>query len=72
MPARTKQVRKLKKGDPYPVWWNTGSEYINGWYTAKIIDIKPYKGAYPQYFTHVLQLTNPGTRRGWTEMAVKQ
>lgn len=61
----------FKVGDDYPVWWNTEREKIDGGYfPARIIDVFPYRGRYPQHFTHVLRLTDPNTKRGWSEMAV--
>lgn len=55
-------------GDLYPVWWDTGSGTKN---MARVLDVAPYLGRYPQHFTHVLRLHAPNTSRGWMEMAVE-
>lgn len=57
----------LAVGDLYPVWWDTQSNPPN---LARVLEIKPYRGRYPQFFDAVLRLTAPTTKLGWTEMAV--
>jgi hypothetical protein len=46
------------------VWWHT-SRPDN---MAKVLRVDPYRGRYPQYFTHVLTLEAPNTRKGELEM----
>lgn len=58
----------IKVGDLYPVWWSTESTPPN---KARILEIKSYRGRYPQDFNAVLRLSAPGTKQGWLEMAVK-
>jgi hypothetical protein len=50
----------------YRVWWATNS----GDNMARVLDVRRYSGAYPQWFTHDLKLEAPGTHRGWLEMSV--
>ena len=59
---------KLKVGDLYPVWWDTGDPANPN--MAWVLAIKPYTGRYDVWFDAVLRLSAP-TRRGWLEMAVK-
>ena len=54
-----------KVGDPYPTWF---SDKPSG--CSTILAIEPYRGRYTMYFTHVLRLSAPRTKRGWLEMAV--
>lgn len=37
---------------------------------SRVLACFPYRGRYPEMFTHVLRLSAPATRRGWIEMAV--
>ncbi len=60
---------KLKVGDLYPVWWDTGDPANPN--MARVLAIKPYTGRYVEWFDAVLRLSAAGTRRGWLEMAVK-
>lgn len=62
---------EYKVGDEYPVWWETNDKRPPGEHMARIIEIYPYKGNYPKFFNHVFKLFDPGTHRGWSEMAVK-
>lgn len=36
---------------------------------STVLEVEPYRGRYTQYFTVVLKLTAPRTKRGWIEMA---
>lgn len=57
-------MRPLRPGDLYPVWWWTPPANM-----ARIIEIQPYRGRYPEYFSHVLRLFSD-TKQGWLDMAV--
>ena len=59
-------------GEDWPVWWNTGRPPINGYYPARILEVRPYTGLYTQHFTHILKLEPPGIRQGWVEMSVHE
>lgn len=62
----------VSEGDTHPVWWETGQRSADGTPVAKVMGVRPYTGRYPQFFTHVLQLSAPNTRRGWLEMTIKE
>ena len=51
----------LEVGTMYPNWYGK---------PALILAVFPYTGKYPQWFTHVVRLYAPNTKRGWLEMAV--
>jgi hypothetical protein len=55
----------------YPVWWATGQRNDHGQPMARVIQVLPYTGRYPQLFNAVLQLHAPDTRSGRLEMAVQ-
>lgn len=38
--------------------------------SSTVLGAEPYRGRYPEHFTHVLRLAAPRTRRGWIEQAV--
>lgn len=59
----------LRVGDLYPVWWDTGDGRPAGDHNARILAIRPYDGPI-EGLTHILKLTLPGSKRGWTEMSV--
>lgn len=59
----------LKVGDEYPVYWDTGDGRPAGSHMARILDIKPYTGQFPEHFTVFLKLYAPTTKRGFMEMA---
>ena len=42
---------------------------IDYWFNhvATILEVKPYKGLYPQWFKWFVKLSAPNTRRGWLE-----
>lgn len=65
-------AKKFKIGADFPVWWNTNRPKVNGFYPARIIAIEPYRGKYPQWFTHVLTLEAPSTRNGATQMTANE
>lgn len=46
------------------VWW----QCVEG-NQARVLTSWPYTGRYPQFFTHVLRVEAPNTKRGWLEMA---
>lgn len=56
--------------EEWPVWWDTGDGRPDGQHMARIIEVFPYTGKYPQWFSYVLRLADPNTRKGWTEMAI--
>jgi hypothetical protein len=62
---------KYKVGDLYPVWWDTGTPKVDGFYQAIILEIKPYTGRFTDIFKHVFKLSAPNTRRGWMEMSIE-
>jgi hypothetical protein len=70
-PARAKKKAKkfrvadLKVNDRVRTWF---SDQPDG--KSTILGIRPYTGAYPQFFSWVFKLTAPRTHAGWTEMAV--
>jgi hypothetical protein len=51
--------------DEVQVWWKTYRPNN----MAKVVKVEPYVGRYPGYFTHVLTLEAPNTRRGTLEIA---
>ncbi len=59
-----------KIGDKCPVWWNTGETNEDGRPLGTVLAVRPYTGAYPQWFTQIVRLTAPSTKRGWLEMSV--
>lgn len=52
-----------KVGDTVLTWFSGREDGM-----STILVITPYRGAYPQYFTHVLRVTAPRTTRGWMEV----
>lgn len=56
----------VKIGSLIPVWWDTQSDPPN---MARVIEVLPYTGRYKDMFDVVLRLSDPGTKRGWLEMA---
>jgi hypothetical protein len=61
---------KVKVGDDFRVWWETGRKSADGHYwLARVLEVLPYTGKYPQFFTCVLVLEAPRTKRGKLEMA---
>lgn len=54
------------EGDKYPTWLSAEPDGM-----STIVFVRPYKGAYPKAFTHVLTLTAPRTRAGVLEMSVR-
>lgn len=60
----------VKVGDFYPVWWATGQRNAQGQPLAVVFAVNPYRGLYPEWFSHVLVLKAPHTKRGWLDMAV--
>jgi hypothetical protein len=59
----------MKIGDMYPVWWWQPRKDEQGRNLARIINIEPYKGRYPELFSQVLTLT-ADTKSGQLEMAI--
>ncbi len=37
---------------------------------SRVLAVEPYRGRYTEFFTHVVRVTAPNTRRGWMEMSV--
>lgn len=54
----------------WPVWWDTFDGRPSGDHRAAVVHVRPYTGAYPDVFTHVLTLRAPRTRAGLLEMSV--
>jgi len=46
-----------------------GSEFILWTTPRKVLSVKKYTGAYPQWFTYVVRVTSD-TPRGWTETVI--
>lgn len=53
-----------QKGDRYHTWFSGREDGM-----STIIDVLPYRGKYPQWFSHVLVLSS-SNRSGKTEMTV--
>lgn len=51
-------------GDHVQTWF---SDTPNG--MSRVLKVEPYRGRFPQWFTHVLTVTAPRTRAGHLEMA---
>lgn len=54
-----------KKGDRYHTWFSGREDGM-----STIIDVLPYHGKYPQWFTNVLVLSADRTKSGKLEMTV--
>lgn len=52
-------------GGKLETWFSCQSDGL-----STILEVQPYRGRYPQWFTHVLKVTAPRTSRGWLEVAV--
>jgi len=50
-----------KVGDTVPYWFAPEG--------TQVMDVRPYTGRYPQWFSAVVRLAAPRTRRGWLEAA---
>ena len=57
--------KPLTVGDTYPTWFSDREDGL-----STIMEIRPYTGVYKQWFTHILRLSAPRTKRGWLEMTV--
>ena len=53
----------MKVGDKIPTWFSGEPDGL-----STILQITPYTGAFPQWFTHVARVTAPRTNRGWMEV----
>jgi len=53
-----------KVGDKIPTWFSDCPSL-----QSTVLEVLPYRGKYPEYFSCVLRLTAPRTRRGSLEMA---
>jgi hypothetical protein len=62
-------MSEFKVGDDHPVWWNTERPMVNGFYPARILEVKPYTGPLP-FVRCILKLEAPSTKRGWIEMSI--
>ena len=49
-----------KVGECIAVWWGSG---------GRVLEVLPYTGRYPQWFTCVLRLSAPTTKSGYVDMA---
>ena len=52
-------------GDRYPTWFSGREDGL-----SVVLATRPYTGKYPEWYTHVLRLTAPRTRRGWMEQSI--
>lgn len=59
-----------KAGDLFPIWFPPfpDSVKVDGYYQAPIIEVRPYTGKYPQYFTQIVKIPAWRTNRGWMEV----
>jgi len=57
----------MQVGDEIETWF---SDMPGG--KSRILGIRPYRGKYPEFFTHTLALTAPRTRAGKLDMAVNE
>ena len=55
-----------KVGDTYPTWFSDREDGL-----STIVAVRPYTGKYPQWFSWVLTLTAPRTKKGTLEMTVE-
>jgi len=60
-----------KIGTEHPVWWDTHDGRPTGQHQARILDIRPYKGQYKEWFSYILKLSAPNVGCGWLEMTVE-
>lgn len=51
-------------GDKLPTWFSNEPDGM-----STVVKVYPYRGAYPEHFTHVLVLTAPRTQAGVLEMS---
>jgi hypothetical protein len=63
-PSTAPDTNTLTVPDEVRVWWTVNRPHN----MAKVVKVEPYVGCYPDYFTHVLTLDAPNTRRGTVEM----
>lgn len=56
---------KPNVGDYYPTWFS-------GRYDGRsvVLEVRPYTGRFPQWFTWVVRVTAPRTDRQWMELCV--
>ena len=57
----------MQVGDEIETWF---SDTPSG--KSRILDIRPYRGKYPEFFTHMVVVTAPRIRAGKLEMAVNE
>lgn len=59
-----------KAGDRFPVWFPPHGNSVkeDGYYMAMIIDVRPYTGKYPQFFTQIVRVPAWRTGNGWLEL----
>lgn len=55
----------MKVGDRIPTWFSDRADGL-----STILAIEPYRGQYPQWFTHSVKVTAPRTRAGHLWMTV--
>jgi hypothetical protein len=58
-------MKNIKVGDLHPTWFS-GREDGN----SVVIAVSEYTGRYKEFFSLVLRLSAPNTKRGWLEMTV--
>ena len=66
--GETVRVGKEWPGD---IFWDTGDGRPAGQHRAVVVAITKYTGRFTEFFTHVIRLTAPNTRRGWMETVAK-
>ncbi len=54
-----------KVGDRVSTWFSGCPDGL-----STVLHVEPYRGKYPQFFTHVLRVSAPNTVRGWMEMCI--
>jgi hypothetical protein len=56
---------KPRVGDMMSTWFSDDASGL-----SRVLAVEPYRGKYPQWFSWVVKLTAPRTKRGWMEMAI--
>lgn len=52
-------------GDKILTWFSDQPDGM-----SVVLAIEPYRGRFPQWFTHTIRASAPRTRRGWMEFCV--
>ena len=56
---------KPEIGDKMETWFSCNEDSM-----STVLGIRPYVGKYTQWFSWIVKVTAPSTRRGWMEMTV--